>query len=191
MKPLSHIVLFLCIFSLVACQTVQQGVMNNVQDEQAFIPPQKPNTSDRFNIATHQGDYYPIAKQIQCVPHARNVSGIPIRGNAHTWWHQANGVYERRSTPKVGAVMVLSKTSRLKYGHLAVVKRVIDSRTIEVEHANWGGAMHERKIVYKNMPVIDSSEKNDWSRARFFNYPSRTYGSVYPVSGFIIPNAQG
>jgi len=88
-------------------------------------------------------------------------------------------------------VMVLPKTSRVKYGHLAVVKSVIDSRTIEVENAHWGGAMHERKIVYKHMPVIDRSEKNDWSRARFFNYPSRTYGSVYPVSGFIIPNAQG
>lgn len=131
--------------------------------------------------------YYTVAQPIQCVPYARKVSGIPIRGNAHTWWTQASGRYERSNTPKVGSVMVLSKTSRLKYGHLAVVKRVINSRNIEVEHSNWGGDRATRSVVYKRMPVKDASANNDWSRARFFHYPSKTYGSVYPVSGFIYP----
>jgi len=133
--------------------------------------------------------YYKISEPIQCVPHARKVSGIPIRGNAHTWWTQAAGRYERStSIPKVGSVMVLSKTSRLRYGHVAVVKRIIDSRNIEVEHANWGGDRATRAIIYKRMPVKDVSSANDWSRARFWNYPSSTYGSVYPVSGFIYPD---
>lgn len=129
--------------------------------------------------------FYKIPKQIQCVPHARAVSGVTIFGNAHTWWGQAKGKYNRGALPRVGAVMVLSKTSRLKHGHLAVVKRVVNSRKIEVEHVNWGGDMKTRKIVYKAMPVIDSSKNNDWSSARFWHYPSSTYGSVYPVSGFI------
>ena len=129
--------------------------------------------------------YYRIKDMTQCVPYARDVSGIQIRGDAHTWWYQARDRYERGAQPRVGAVMVLSKTQRLKYGHVAVVTKVIDSRNIEVEHANWGGDRHTRSVVYKSMPVKDVSPNNDWSRARFWHYPSSTYGSVYPVSGFI------
>jgi len=150
-----------------------------------FVPKPLPKPA----LKTSSKDYYRIAKQVQCVPHARKVSGIPIRGNAHTWWPQAKGKFERsKDAPHVGSVMVLSKTQRLKYGHVAVVKEIIDNRTITVEHANWGGAMHERKIVYTRMPVKDVSANNDWSRARFFNYPSKTFGSTYAVSGFILPN---
>lgn len=129
--------------------------------------------------------FYKITEQMQCVPYARDVSGITIYGDAHTWWRQAAGKYNRTHQPKVGAVMVLSKTSRLKHGHLAVVKRIVNSRKIEVEHVNWGGDMKTRKIIYKAMPVIDASENNDWSAARFWNYPTSSFGSVYPVSGFI------
>lgn len=129
--------------------------------------------------------YYKISKPIQCVPYARDISGIPIRGDAHTWWRQAQGRYTTSSVPKVGAVVVLSKTSRLKYGHVAVVKRIIDSRTIEVAHSNWGGDHKTRAVIYKAMPVKDVSANNDWSRLRFWHYPSGTFGSVYPTSGFI------
>ena len=140
-----------------------------------------------MNFLPSSEDYYPIPTQKQCVPHAREVSGIPLRGNAHTWWYQAEGRYERDNAPEPGAVMVLSKTDRLKYGHLAVVKNVIDSRTIEVEHTNWGGDLKSRCIVYTKMPVKDISPNNDWSVARFYNYPSRSFGAAYKVSGFILP----
>jgi len=182
-----------CAFMLSACQTttpVQSGARYAAL-ERPPLPPSKPATPKGFKAkpVTSSKDYYRIAQQVQCVPHARKVSGIPIRGNAHTWWPQAKGRFERsKDTPHVGSVMVLSKTQRLRFGHVAVVKDIIDSRTITVEHANWGGPLHERKIVYKRMPVKDVSENNDWSRARFFNYPSKTFGSVYPVSGFILPN---
>lgn len=130
-------------------------------------------------------NYYTIQNPIQCVPYAREASGIEIYGNAHTWWRQAAGRFERGALPKVGAVMVLSKTQRLKYGHVAVVTRVIDSRNIEVEHANWGNDRQTRSVIYKAMPVKDVSKNNDWSKARFWHYPSSSYGRVYPVSGFI------
>ncbi|MGB0720379.1 MAG: CHAP domain-containing protein, partial [Bdellovibrionales bacterium] len=132
--------------------------------------------------------FYPTDKHMQCVPYARDVSGISIRGDAHTWWDQAKGRYVRTHTPQVGAVMVLSKTKRLKYGHVAVVKRIIDKRTIEVEHTNWGGDLKSRCVVYENMPVIDSSPNGDWSRARFYHYASGSFGSNYKVSGFILPD---
>ncbi len=142
------------------------------------VPPPKASTKA----------FYTIKEPLQCVPYAREISGIPIRGNAHTWWGQANGQYKRSAVPRVGAVMVLSKTSRLKYGHLAVVKKIIDSRNIEVAHSNWGGDRKTRSFVYNHMPVVDTSPNNNWSSARFWNYPSSSYGSIYTVSGFIYPN---
>ena len=133
--------------------------------------------------------FYRIREPLQCVPYAREISGVQIRGNAHTWWNKAAGKYQRGSVPRVGSVMVLSKTSRLKYGHIAVVKRIIDNRNIEVTHANWGGDRYTRSYVYNHMPVVDTSPNNDWSKARFWHYPSSSYGRVYSVSGFIYPNA--
>jgi surface antigen len=124
---------------------------------------------------------------MQCVPYARERSGIPIRGDAHTWWKQAKGKYRRSNKPKEGAVMVLSKTSRLRHGHLAVVEKIIDSRTIEVAHSNWGSDRDSRCVIYKAMPVRDVSKRGDWSCARFFNYETNAFGSPYKVSGFIYP----
>ena len=46
---------------------------------------------------------------LQCVPYARQVSGIQIYGDAHTWWGQAAGRYERGSVPQVGAVMAFRR----------------------------------------------------------------------------------
>jgi len=130
---------------------------------------------------------YHIAKPISCVPYAREKSGIQIRGDAHTWWYQAAGRYARGSVPRVGAVYVLSKTSKLKYGHLSVVKRIINPRTIEVTHSNWGNDKKTRAIIYKRMRVEDVSPNNDWSRARFWNYEENVYGFPYEASGFIYP----
>ncbi len=48
-------------------------------------------------------------------------------------------------------------------------------------HANW----HRNKVSLK-MPVIDVSEKGDWSRVRVEGTPG-VLGSVYPVHGFVYP----
>ncbi len=134
-------------------------------------------------------DFYKIKEPLQCVPYSREISGFQIFGNAHTWWDQARGKHKDKFTtghkPKVGSVFVLSNTSRLKYGHVSVVKRIIDRRTIEVAHTNWGGNFETRRYVYKRMPVVDVSDNNDWSKVRHWNYPSKSYGSVYPADGFI------
>src|SRR5262245_19569467 len=60
----------------------------------------------------------------QCVPYARSRTGISLYGDAYTWWDTAAGHYARGSQPKVGSVLVLSKTDRLRHGHVGVVAAV-------------------------------------------------------------------
>ena len=147
-------------------------------------PPLKPPAAKPMSLS--QKSFHKLDQQIQCVPYAREVSGIPIRGDAYTWWNQAEAMgYKRGNKPQPGAVFVLSQTPRLRYGHLSVVKRIVDKRHIEVEHTNWGGNLATRCIVYKEMPVVDISKNNDWTSVRFWDYPSESYGSVYRGSGFI------
>ena len=55
--------------------------------------------SDDFSI---EGDAASDLPYLQCVPYARQVSGIRIFGDAHTWWDQAAGHYARGNRPKVG-----------------------------------------------------------------------------------------
>ncbi len=144
-------------------------------------------SSSSGNFSSLNASGYRVAKPISCVPYARDVSGLQIRGDAHTWWYQAAGKYPRSNMPKVGAVFVLSKSSRLRYGHVSVVKRIINSRTIEVTHSNWGSDTASRSMIYERMRVEDVSPNNDWTRARFWNYHTNAYGSPYIASGFIYP----
>lgn len=119
----------------------------------------------------------------QCVPHARQISNIRIRGDAWTWWRSASGTYDRSRTPQIGSVLVLSKTGRLRYGHLAVVTRIVNQREILVEHANW----LNRGRIHKNQLVRDVSRRGDWSEVRLWYTPGNTMGvAVYPVSGFVL-----
>jgi surface antigen len=142
--------------------------------------PQPPSTQGRAEIER-------LSAPMQCVPYAREVSGIAIRGDAYTWWGQAAGRYDRGRIPRPGAVMVLSKAGKLRHGHLAVVTRVISDREIEVTHSNWGDTRDRRCLVYKNMRVQDMSPYSDWTIARFWNYELGTWGLPYAVSGFIYP----
>ena len=92
---------------------------------------------------------------LQCVPYARSLSGIQIRGDAHTWWRGANGRYARGHRPRAGAVIVL-KTGAAR-GHVATVTRVLDNRTIVTEHANW----LNRGRIHVETPIRDVSAAGD------------------------------
>lgn len=76
---------------------------------------------------------------LQCVPFARHLSGIDIVGNARTWWHQAEGRYERGSRPEVGSVLTFKPTGAMRLGHVSVVSQIVSAREILVDHANWPG----------------------------------------------------
>ncbi|NJM92746.1 MAG: CHAP domain-containing protein [Rhodospirillaceae bacterium] len=116
----------------------------------------------------------------QCVPYARARSGIKIFGDAHTWWNTAEGQYARGNLPMVGSVLVLSKTKRLRRGHVGVVTAIVTEREIRLDHANW-----QPDAIITNMAVMDVSPANDWTQLRFWNKDARKWGAVYPASGFV------
>ncbi|MFM5894139.1 MAG: CHAP domain-containing protein [Novosphingobium sp.] len=123
---------------------------------------------------------------LQCVPYARQVTGIQIRGDAWTWWDQADGRYARGFWPKVGAVMALKPHGNSHLGHVAAVSRIIDSRTILIRHSNWSPINGRRGQIEDNVKVIDVSDANDWSAVRVWYAPIQALGgSVWPVQGFI------
>jgi surface antigen len=126
------------------------------------------------------------SRYLQCVPYARQISGIQIRGNAKTWWGQAAGRYERGQSPRVGAVMALPGYGKMRLGHVATVSSIVSDREIRLSHANWS----RRGGIERNVRAIDVSDKGDWSRVRIWYASNGDLGTTsYPVSGFIYPNA--
>jgi surface antigen len=130
-----------------------------------------------------RGAYAQRQAALQCVPFARAKSGIEIVGNAVNWWDAAAGVYDRGNQPEPGAVLNFRANGNMRLGHVAVVSRVVNSREIEIDHANWSYA--ERGNIARNVAVIDVSERNDWTAVRVELARSGDYGAVYPTYGFI------
>jgi len=126
---------------------------------------------------------------LQCVPFARALTGVEIRGDAHSWWDQAEGRYERGSRPKVGAVMTFIPHGNMRLGHVAAVRRIIDKRTLLISHANWSTIDGVRGHIEEDVRVIDVSEENDWSRVRVWYTPNGALGTTeWPLHGFIYPD---
>jgi hypothetical protein len=133
----------------------------------------------RHAVYSHGGHW-----GISCVPYAREASGITVAGNAWQWWHNAAGQYARGDSPEAGSVLNFRANGRMPLGHVAVVSRVVNSREIIVDQANWpstgmrGGVSH-------NVAVVDVSEANNWSAVRVELGHGGDFGSVYPTYGFI------
>jgi surface antigen len=127
----------------------------------------------------------PLVGPVQCVPYARQQSGIALRGDAWTWWEQAGGRYARGKAPRAGAVLVFARTRKLLHGHLSVVTRVVHARELLVTHANWSSSAATLGRVTHDVRVIDISPANDWSELRVWN--GSGFGMVYPAKGFIYP----
>ena len=125
----------------------------------------------------YRGSY---SSGLQCVPFARENTGIELAGNAANWWDNAAGIYERGSRPEVGSIMNFRATGRMRMGHVAVVSNVIDARNVQIDHANWSG----RGVITRNVTVVDVSPGNDWSAVRVA-LGNGDFGSVYPTYGFI------
>ena len=126
---------------------------------------------------------------LQCVPFARALTGVEIRGDTHSWWDQAEGRYERGSRPKVGAVMTFVPHGNMRLGHVAAVRRIIDKRTLLISHANWSTIDGVRGHIEEDVRVIDVSEENDWSRVRVWYTPNGALGTTeWPLHGFIYPD---
>ncbi len=118
---------------------------------------------------------------LQCVPFARMDSGIELTGNARDWWENAAGIYQRGSRPEPGSVLSFQANGMMRLGHVAVVKDLIDSRTVTIDQANWSGPGR----VTRDVTVVDVSANNDWSAVRVGLDHSGEFGSIYPTNGFI------
>ena len=144
------------------------------------------SSGGRFSYPYATG-YYGDAP-IQCVPYARQNSNIQIYGDAYTWWAQAENKYMRGNMPQPGAVLVLKQRGGMSHGHVAVVKKVINSREINVTHSNWGSDRKNRSMVYESVRVRDVSPNNNWSAVQFWYVDTKNFGSTYPAYGFIYPS---
>jgi surface antigen len=136
---------------------------------------------DEFEATAQVVDY---AANLQCVPFAREASGVAIYGNANTWWRQAAGRYPRSHSPAPGSVLVIRGYNNPHRGHVAVVRRIESSRVIFVDQANWlnGGE------ISVSVPVMDVSPENDWSEIRVWHIPGAHWGGrLYRAEGFIHP----
>lgn len=121
-------------------------------------------------------------KRLYCVEYARLRSGLAVFGDAKLWWSRARNLYDEFTRPAVDAVMVFSGSRRIRKGHLAVVTNIVNPREIIVDHANW----QNRGEIDRNMPVLDVSAGNDWSRVRVWDVRTGQFGShIYRISGFI------
>jgi surface antigen len=127
-----------------------------------------------------------LAPYLQCVPYAREVSGIRLFGDAHTWWQQAEGRYATGSAPRVGAVMAFRPHRAMQLGHVAAVSRVVDDRTVLLDHANWSPIDGRRGQIERDVIAVDVSPANDWSAVRVWYHPLGALGKTeWPVEGFI------
>lgn len=132
------------------------------------------------------GDLRPqvLDANLQCVPFARDASGVDIRGDANRWWKLAAGKYTRSHRPQTGSVFVMRGYKTARRGHVAVVRQILDDRTIVVDHANWGNDGR----IYLSAPIRDESAKNDWSKVRVWYTPTNQWGRrLYRAKGFIYP----
>ncbi|MBE9604194.1 CHAP domain-containing protein [Acetobacteraceae bacterium H6797] len=127
-----------------------------------------------------------LSEPVSCVPYARARSGILLQGDAWQWWGAAPAYsYSRGSSPRVGSVMVIGRTSRMRDGHVSVVTRIISDREIRVDHANWASGSAKGRIA-RDQRVVDVSPRNDWSLVRVYYPPINDLGtSNYPVLGFV------
>jgi surface antigen len=132
------------------------------------------------------GCFSTTATALQCVPYAREISGIEIHGNARTWWRQAAGLYDRGTAPQLGAVMAFKPTRAMPIGHVATVSQIVSDREVLVSHANWSLIHGRRGQIERNVRVLDVSESGDWSKVRVWYAPLQDLGSsTYPLYGFI------
>ncbi|BAK84632.1 CHAP domain-containing protein [Komagataeibacter medellinensis] len=137
--------------------------------------------SNIHHVTTRRGHVHERGHVIQCVAFAKSASDVEIRGNAVDWWYNAAGRYARGSAPEAGSVLNFRGTRRMPLGHVAVVRQLVNNRTIIIDQSHWG-----QGGISRDVPVIDVSPNNDWSAVRVaLNSRSGEFGSIYPTYGFI------
>ena len=162
--------------------TEPETKLSGMDDRSAPSPRQKPEEIDLTERLNPQ--VVVDRRHLQCVRFVQEATGIDIRGNANRWWELAKGRYERSHRPEEGSILVMRGWRSDRHGHVAVVKEILDDRTIVVDHANW---LNDGRI-YLNAPIRDESPNNDWSKVRVWYTPGEQWGHrIYMAKGFILP----
>ena len=100
---------------------------------------------------------------LECVPFARALSGVSLRGDAADWWWRADGRYARGRVPQNGAVIGESEVS--------LRKRLVDQRRIQkardgkflhrvARHRQYSPASREHRSIHV---AIERREKRELS----------------------------
>ena len=178
-----------------APQPVASRPANRVQPRRAVIQPQEQAMAALATPAVMRGHaigagtaILPVAitSGLSCVPFARMATGMNISGDARMWWHNAAGSYARGQAPERGAVLAFMASGGMSRGHVAVVSRVVNARTIQVDHANWAGPGIRRGTVLRGATVVDVSDRNDWTSVRVqVGRNADNFGRTYATHGFI------
>lgn len=154
--------------------------------EQAFAALATPVAAPAgMNIGT---PILPVAATggLSCVPFVRMATGMQISGDARHWWANAAGTYARGQVPERGAVLAFMGSGGMSRGHVGVVSRVVNARTILLDHSNWGGPGIRRGQVIRGAVVVDVSDRNDWTSVRVqVGHSAESFGRTYPTYGFI------
>lgn len=185
-KSLAAFVLAAAALSACAQYNGQQVATSTAKSPSVFTSsssPKKRIPLDRSSQTASMGPMEIYSQKISCVPYARTVSGIELKGDAWRWWDAAKNVYQRGTMPQVGSVIVMKKSKSLNRGHVGVVTRILGDREVQIDHANW-----RRGEVHRGALVRDVSKDNDWSLVEVWYPPIGDFGSTrYAVSGFIYP----
>jgi surface antigen len=166
----------------------------------AAIPPQEEALAARATPAMAWGQYaagtpilpVSLTSGLSCVPFARMATGMTITGDARYWWNNAAGSYARGSRPERGSVLAFMASGGMSRGHVAVVSRVVNARTILVDHSNWAGPGIRKGTVMRGVTIVDVSDRNDWSSVRVqVGHNDDAFGRTYPTYGFIYNRPEG
>ena len=136
----------------------------------------------------------PVAQTggLSCVPFVRMATGMNISGDARMWWNNAAGAYARGQVPERGSVLAFMSSGGMARGHVAVVSRVVNPRTVQIDHANWAGPGIRRGSVMRGVTVVDVSDRNDWTSVRVqVGHGAENFGRTYPTHGFIYNRPAG
>jgi hypothetical protein len=125
------------------------------------------------------------ARAWNCVQFVHQFSTLKLSGDAWKWWSAALGHYDRGRAPERQAVLVFDHTARMRYGHVAIVAKLISDRLIEIDHANWSIGHFGRGQIARNVRVKDVSERNDWTSVEVWNELDECWGRPYKALGFI------
>lgn len=123
---------------------------------------------------------------IWCTDYVAAELGIGLYGDAKTWWDDSTFTstgYTKSSTPVVGSIVVFNSWDSNPYGHVGVVRQIVSSSEILIDHSNW----HWDGSILQGVGVKKYS--GSWTQVKVkYNPGDSTYPSTpYPVRGFLVP----